>query len=408
MYKHSHHYGLSTFQDHLGHTPLLTAFTFSELVPFDSTSHIQRLSFLLSKGCRIGEVDNNGFNCLHVFFSDADPPALKDNDDILRLRPGGKDLRDSLVYIVRQGADVYATDRLGRSVSEFAYSETCWSTAAELGSYCGDLWDAVLDLCGYDISQFRKGYPRRAMYTNEYSREDFERLWKGREGRCPYWDDEDWCSPEDAEHGASLGVLQAPLCVSLDRHCFDCFECCYSKISDDSRAGVGRKTTPRACMAPTPTMAMNVPGARRSTVWTVQMNRITMQPALMMGGVLGFRRKRLQNGTPSMTERISVPILRPMLRPCTKNSHTTPGTRAILELERPWRLPAEPLQISSVSAITRRGFLLDGEITQRGIPWHCQERRDLIRMVWERREKSQIFDDLESLVSSMWRIGCST
>jgi hypothetical protein len=235
MYKHSHHYGLSTFQNHLGDTPLLTAFTFSsDLVPFDSTSHIQRLSFLLSKGCRIGEVDNNGFNCLHVLFSEAPPPALKDNDDILRCRPDGKDVRDSLVYIVRQGADVYATDRLGRSVSQFAYSETCWSTARELGSYCGDLWDAVLDLCGYDISQFRKGYPRRAMYTDDYFRQDFERLWEGREGRCPYWDDEDWCSPEDAEHGASLGVLQAPLCVSLGRHYYE--GCC---DYDDSESESG-------------------------------------------------------------------------------------------------------------------------------------------------------------------------
>ncbi|KAI0478682.1 hypothetical protein GGR56DRAFT_334277 [Xylariaceae sp. FL0804] len=61
-----------------------------------------------------------------------------------------------------------------------------------IGSYTGDLWDAVLQSRGFDLAEFRHGYQRRAKYTKSYTRHNFEALWKGREALCPYWDDTPW------------------------------------------------------------------------------------------------------------------------------------------------------------------------------------------------------------------------
>ncbi|OIW24632.1 ankyrin [Coniochaeta ligniaria NRRL 30616] len=236
MFRHSRHFGLSTYRDHMDRTPLLRVCQNGH----DSQRQIQQLAFLLSKGCSISDVDYYGFNCLQVFFTNAPSPEAGS-------------LRDFLVYLVGQGADVYATDRLGRSVSQLAYSKTCWSEMAVLGSYCGDLWDAVLDLCGYSVLEFRKGYPRRAIYTRSprspgwnYSRVDFERLWEGREHRCPYWDDAEWQSPEDGGHDDSPGVLDMPICVcgkvvcaetaGLPRYC-KCKSCTKQRLWDQKGTG---------------------------------------------------------------------------------------------------------------------------------------------------------------------------
>ncbi|KAM0562977.1 hypothetical protein ACHAPJ_001820 [Fusarium lateritium] len=56
----------------------------------------------------------------------------------------------------------------------------------------GDVWDAALHICGYDIAQFRSYRRRRPRYVQGYTREDFEELWMGREDQCPYWDDKPW------------------------------------------------------------------------------------------------------------------------------------------------------------------------------------------------------------------------
>lgn len=105
-----------------------------------------------------------------------------------------------------------------------------------LGSYSGDLWDVALDTCGYSISNFRKGSPRKAFYTAKYSRRDFEKLWEGREDRCPYWDDEEWHSPEDHGHKTDQGDQQGVICL-----CYSNYGCRWfadgmesSEASDDS------------------------------------------------------------------------------------------------------------------------------------------------------------------------------
>lgn len=168
--------GLTTFLNAC--VPLRGAWNF--ISPFESQNNIKRLGFFLENGSSVQERGLDGSTCLHLFFTgDVSPPSKQD-------------WHDSLKFLIEKGADVYAEDESGQSVSHAAYSRNCSDGAA--WSYRGDLWDAVLDACGYDIREFRTGYPRTAGYTPEYTRSDFDSIWNGREKRCPYWNDAVWFS----------------------------------------------------------------------------------------------------------------------------------------------------------------------------------------------------------------------
>ncbi|KAB5582935.1 hypothetical protein GE09DRAFT_948401 [Coniochaeta sp. 2T2.1] len=183
IYRHSLYFGLSDCRDWRGFTPMLWA----SWLQCDPRRNVQQVPFFLSKGSSINEADGFGCNMLHHFFCTR--PR----------RPSNPDGRFLLLYLLENGIDVRARDSLGRTVSQIAYSQLCYTMEIQLGSYCGDIWDSVLDSCGYSIAEFRKGYPRQAAYTGRYSRWDFEKLWEGREHCCPYWDDTDWRSPLDEQ-----------------------------------------------------------------------------------------------------------------------------------------------------------------------------------------------------------------
>ena len=125
---------------------------------------------------------HTGATCLHVAIAYArNPSKLID--------------REALEFLVQQGADIRAVDDKGFSVSYYAYRKNAQfdkiSTDDEFtfGGYRGDLWDAALAVFGINPYEFRKQYPRRPRYSEHYTRQDFENLWKGRENQCPYWDD---------------------------------------------------------------------------------------------------------------------------------------------------------------------------------------------------------------------------
>ncbi|KAH6989001.1 hypothetical protein BKA56DRAFT_652463 [Ilyonectria sp. MPI-CAGE-AT-0026] len=134
-------------------------------------------------GADIHDRDAHGFTCLHFCFQ---------RESIIF------DLHEefnAVKFLVESGADPSARTNDDMSVGEFAYQRR-----TILGSYVGDLWDAVLQKCGFDISQFRpKCFRRYAEYTTFYHRPDFEALWEGRESECPYWDDEPWPPLEPGE-----------------------------------------------------------------------------------------------------------------------------------------------------------------------------------------------------------------
>jgi hypothetical protein len=98
-----------------------------------------------------------------------------------------RDKWNAIRYLCDCGADIFATNNEGQSVSALAYDSNTTSS-----SFSGDLWDFVLAQCGHDIAQFRKSYkPREAKYRGLYTRQVFEEMWQGQEERCPYYYDEE-------------------------------------------------------------------------------------------------------------------------------------------------------------------------------------------------------------------------
>ncbi|KAI0455707.1 ankyrin repeat-containing domain protein [Xylaria acuta] len=143
---------------------------------------VEGLCKLLDAGANINARDDEGQSCLHrclrCFWAPLENTWIRKHFDVVQL-------------LLTRGADVYARDNRGQSVCEVAYSQKDLQYGKR-GSYVGDLWDAVLHSCGYDIAEFRQGNQRRANYTEIYTRQDFETIWKGKEDQCPYWNDEAW------------------------------------------------------------------------------------------------------------------------------------------------------------------------------------------------------------------------
>lgn len=228
MFSQSSCFGLTRLRDCHGNTPFLQACRpsteYNDWKLFDANRRVDRIAFLLERGDSIYDRNDAGSTCLHVCLS-----VLTRND----LLPSQENWKEVLTYLVQNGADVQAKDARGQTASDIAYAQViCWSATRYLGSYTGDIWDAVLVSCGYDIVQFRKPYPRRAEYNERYTRQEFELLWKGQEHLCPYWDDSEW--PPLSEDAGQLyrDSSQYVVCVC----CYvDCFEFAkWSERSEDS------------------------------------------------------------------------------------------------------------------------------------------------------------------------------
>ncbi|KAJ4328886.1 hypothetical protein N0V84_000674 [Fusarium piperis] len=148
---------------------------------------LSRLQFLLSQGYSVHDKFSDGTNSVSNIIRYAE------NQQYCKAQ------KDILVFLLNRGADVHSPDIKGRCVTSFAYNKVfCTKCRDVYPPYMGDLWDSVLDECGYEVLEFRKTCPRRAHYTELYTRQVFEQLWQGKEGRCPYWDDKPW--PEAPEH----------------------------------------------------------------------------------------------------------------------------------------------------------------------------------------------------------------
>lgn len=126
---------------------------------------------------------------------------------------------DLLMFVLENGCDPYATDDDGCLASHYAYNGTCEADYLFNHSAKGDLWDAALTYFGYDILETRRHYPRKARYTHGYTRRDFERMWRGREGNCPYWDDKTWPAFGEID---TVENLWPPMRGQLCEACQDC------------------------------------------------------------------------------------------------------------------------------------------------------------------------------------------
>jgi hypothetical protein len=115
-----------------GRSPLLLAACFPWLGSDFDYDMNEKIYLLLGRGAEVRVRDEYGRNCLHWIFSS------------LRIRSIDVpfcwvQIKDALMCLVTAGADVYACDISGRSVSE---------TACEAA--CEGLWIEVLAECGYD------------------------------------------------------------------------------------------------------------------------------------------------------------------------------------------------------------------------------------------------------------------
>jgi hypothetical protein len=172
------HFGVSSYRIN-EYRPLLYNLCNAENMPtWLPVGPEEWVKFFLDRGCRTDDRCSIG-TCLHMFFRS------------LIHRPSELGWQKALVRLVNCGADVYSVDDWGKSVSEIAYAKVVCHELSnyDLGSYRGDLWDSVLHACDYCVADFRKICPRIARYTSHYTREDFEKLWEGRESSCPYWED---------------------------------------------------------------------------------------------------------------------------------------------------------------------------------------------------------------------------
>ncbi|QGI80866.1 hypothetical protein CEK25_007595 [Fusarium fujikuroi] len=184
--------------------------------PFQARRQIQ---ILLKNGYDINS-PLDGKTCLHYLMTKEINPCL---DLIL-------EFMDLLIFVIENGGDIWAVDDAGYLAANYAYDITCEADFLFSPSLKGDLWDSALSYLGYDILRFRRYYPRKARYMPGYTRQDFEKLWQGREGDCPYWDDHSWPSSSQntilpfQRPGRSNLCEACEICVT-DPECFYCGVC---------------------------------------------------------------------------------------------------------------------------------------------------------------------------------------
>jgi hypothetical protein len=167
----------------------------------------ESIAVLLQRGADVAHRDMNGNTCLHHCLDSfrycpyrlRDPECERPHwyDESSNPDPSQwiHHYSAAFILLVNSGADVNAEDRFGRSVSDIAYAPFIDIMAGtdETISARGDVWDFALAMCGNNISEFRQRAraPRKARYSQFYTRQDFEDLWAGNKHLCPYYDDEE-------------------------------------------------------------------------------------------------------------------------------------------------------------------------------------------------------------------------
>ena len=182
------------------------------------------VSLMARRGAEIHARDADGWTCLHwCFYRVCAQWHEKVN---IRL------FRDGVHHFIKSGADMFAEDNHGHSVSYRAYQGAPFVDWAYQGtpfvhSWCGaggDIWDSILADLGYDVGEFREKYGqpwKPTFHEGCHTIEDFEMLWQGKEHLCPYYEerfrvvgmkdsgDEDEWATTDTEEDEDEGELDS-------------------------------------------------------------------------------------------------------------------------------------------------------------------------------------------------------
>jgi hypothetical protein len=132
------------------------------------------ITFLLQRGMDANARDHKGRTCLHLWFRNSKRNISRFIEQFDQ---------ETLILLIQHGADTSAKTISGVSVSDYAYAVEAES------SYPGDLWDSALAKTGHNVAVFRRGHPRKAKYSEGYTRELSQQLWEGIEHLCPYYND---------------------------------------------------------------------------------------------------------------------------------------------------------------------------------------------------------------------------
>jgi hypothetical protein len=116
--------------------PLLLAAHFASTFTALGFNTNEKINLLLERGADVMIRNKLEMNCLHLIFD-----SVRISNDIISSYEA--EMKDTLMCLVTAGADVYACDKFGESVSE----------AACKGGF-EDLWIVVLAECGYDPEPF--------------------------------------------------------------------------------------------------------------------------------------------------------------------------------------------------------------------------------------------------------------
>ena len=131
----------STGADHIELPPLLTL-AYMHSSPCVECQTPDKIALLLARGADVNARDTLGNTCLHAVM-DYDP--LPDCVGKSRLERKD-DLRDILMLMITAGADVYAINDNGETVSAIAHLRGHFK-----------MWSEVLEACGYDVYKVYAG-----------------------------------------------------------------------------------------------------------------------------------------------------------------------------------------------------------------------------------------------------------
>jgi hypothetical protein len=129
-----------------GLSPLLQIVKDYGLFTWDNIDIPDKTALLLARGADVSQRDAEGNNCLHLVMCwFRDPPQLYIDSD--RFSDPYDGLRDLLTLMITAGADIYAINEAGTTVSEVAHAEGHWQ-----------IWAEVLETCGFDVEEVSQGY----------------------------------------------------------------------------------------------------------------------------------------------------------------------------------------------------------------------------------------------------------
>lgn len=155
-------------KDKYGRTMLLFS---SQSLEYALKPHF--IKVLLDRGASVMARNIFGQTCLHLVLESIRFPEI--NSD-----------KVSVSLLVKAGADVYAKDKNGMSVSDVAYTPFFVGRSYNLGTYRRHLWDEILTECGYDPAAFHGQFQELEEVFDseeEFSGSD-EREWMIEEQDC--------------------------------------------------------------------------------------------------------------------------------------------------------------------------------------------------------------------------------